>query len=157
MARNKLVLSVLLGSIFAVISSAQQHTGSSRELLKEWGKAQKAEVKNTERHHKQEMKELKATQVKQRQEWEKKEREQRHTYFAEHTKGPERRAYVQAFFLRREAFLKAQNEVTAEKIRENETRLGELHKEQSERSKKFKQALDEGKTPDQDLWPVVKK
>ncbi len=126
---------------------------NAKTLLKEFQRAQNSELKALEHRHKFELKELKASQSVRLKEWEKKEQEVRHKYFAEHSKGPERRAYIQDFIKRREAFRKMLAEEKIQRTKDQEARYSAIRQDQAARIKDFKKALEDGQNPGQHLWP----
>lgn len=126
---------------------------SSQQQVKELIRRQKAELKDLVHRNQAELAALKASQEVQRKEWEKKERESRHQYFAEHTHGPERRAYVKDFLSRREAFLKAQKDERTRRSQEQADQVKALQQDQAEKLKSFKEAVERGETPAENLWP----
>ncbi len=124
-----------------------------KTLLREFQKAQTSEVKAIEHRHKFELKELKASQALRLKDWEKKEQDARHQYFAVHNQGPERRAYIQDFIKRREAFRKSLTEEKSHHTQVQDARLTNVRQEQQKKFKEFKMALDQGKDPETHLWP----
>src|SRR5262245_31754182 len=77
------------------------HPDEGKKLLKEFQKAQKTQLKAADHRQDLELKELKNSQKARIREWETKEKELRHAFFKEHSKGPDRRTYIQDFLTRR--------------------------------------------------------
>ena len=69
-------------------------------------KAQRSEIRAAQHRHQFELKELKVSQDIREKEWKKTEADARHRFFETHTKGPDRRIYIQDFIQRREIFYK---------------------------------------------------
>ncbi len=128
-------------------------SNESKALLSEFTKAQRTEIKALEHRYKFEMRELKASQNARRREWEKKEQEARHHFFADHSQGRDRRAYVQDFIRRRELLTQMLTDERTQRIHDQEVRSAAVSEEQASRLKSFKQALDQGVRPPLDLWP----
>lgn len=128
--------------------------GDAKKLLKEFTKAQGLELAAFKRRQSSELKELKASQAARAKEWDKKEKEARHQFFASHSKGPERRAYIQDYKSRREIFLKIQSDELAQRVRNYGVHLQTLKSGQAERLRQFKSYLDRKEQPPSDLWPA---
>lgn len=122
-------------------------------LLDELVKAQRTELKALDHRHRLETQELKASQSHYLKEWDKREKEARHKFFAEHPKGAERRPYVIDFRKRGEELRKNQAIERGKKAENYDLYLKSIKKLQSENYKLFKKSLDEGKAPALDLWP----
>jgi hypothetical protein len=124
-----------------------------QDLLTEFNRAQRYEMKALNHRYKFENKELKISHENRRKEWERKEREARHKFFEEHPKGAERREYVANFIKRREEFQKTIKEELTQHTQEQERHLKDVQKTQAENLKTFRKELLEGKAPSGDLWP----
>ena len=77
----------------------------------------------------------------------------RHKFFSEHSLGPDRRAYVQDFFVRRKAFLQLLKDEELQRVHEQEVRLSSIRADQAQRSKEFQERLKRGERPSAGLWP----
>jgi len=126
----------------------------AKSLLRQYGKAQDNEMAALKHRQKAELKELKAAHKAQLGEWEAKERDARHKYFAEHKSGPDRRTYVQDYTRRREILLKIQSDDEDRRSQEQSVRLDSLKSDQSQRLKEFQDDLNQGVRPPVTLWPM---
>jgi acyl-CoA synthetase (NDP forming) len=120
--------------------------------LKQFNKAQDNEMAALKHRHKSEMKELRAAHKAQLNEWESKERQARHQFFANNKGGPERRTYVQDYLRRREVLLKIQSDDEDRRSQEQSVRVDSLKNDQSQRLKEFQDFLNRGERPPARLW-----
>ncbi|MFL5813336.1 MAG: hypothetical protein ACJ763_07135 [Bdellovibrionia bacterium] len=125
----------------------------AKTLLRQYSKAQDNEMAALKHRHKSEMKELRAAHKAQLNEWEGKERQARHKFFAEHKSGPDRRGYVQDYLRRREVLLKIQSDDEDRRTQEQSVRLDSLKNDQAQRLKEFQDFLNRGERPPAQLWP----
>lgn len=125
----------------------------AKSLLAEFQHAQSAELKALDHRNKLELKELKASQSARQKEWERHEKEERHKFFADHPRGPDRRAYIKDFLDRRRAFLQSLSDESKQRIQEQDVRLASLRSDQSEHLKEFKSSLAHNQRPPARLWP----
>lgn len=125
----------------------------ARSLLSAFKKAQATELKALEHRQKFDLKELKASHSARKKEWEAREKEARHTYFKENTKGKLRRVYVKEFIQRRKALLSIFGDERARRKNEHQVRRNAVVEEQRAKLKMFQNALDQGVEPRRDLWP----
>jgi hypothetical protein len=125
----------------------------SKSLLKQYGKALDNEMAALKHRQKAEMKELKAAHKAQLAEWEAKERQARHKFFADHKTGPERRAYIQDYAHRRDILLKLQSDDEDQRAHEQSVRLNALQSEQSQKLKEFQEYISHNERPPAQLWP----
>ncbi|MGK5086357.1 hypothetical protein WDW86_02270 [Bdellovibrionota bacterium FG-2] len=139
------------------LKPAALSTEEIQRLLREFQRAQIAEVRAFEHRQKFELRELKASQAARQREWEKKEREDRHKFFLDHTKGPERRAYITEFLDRRKMFMKILSDERASRGSELDVKLRSLKEEQQDRVREFRDFLDRRERPPVTLWPDVKR
>lgn len=123
-------------------------------LLREFQRAQASEIKAVEHRHKLELKELKSTHSIRQKEWERQEKEQRHKFFAEHPRGPDRRGYIKDFMERRRNFQQLLKDETASRANEQGVRVQAMKQDQVSRLKEFQAALAKGERPPQQLWPA---
>jgi hypothetical protein len=128
-------------------------SADGKKLLSEFDKAQASEVKALKRRQSQEIKELKYSQDARRREWERKEKEERHRFFAQHKKGAERRAYIKDFIERRNAFFQILSDEMTQRKQSQDARLKSIQAEQGEKKRDFQNCLDRGERPPQRLWP----
>ena len=126
----------------------------AKSLLKEYTRTLQNQLKAMEHRQKFEVNELKASQSARQKEWELKERDARHKYFAEHPKGPDRRAYVQDFLERRKAFLQILSDERIQRVREQQVRLQSAKEDSDIRLREFQEYLKRGEQPPSRLWPV---
>jgi hypothetical protein len=127
--------------------------GVGKRLLREFQAAQSSELKGMKHRHKLELKELKASQAARKKEWEKREKEARHKFFAENRRGPDRRAYITDFIERRRAFFQMLTDERNQRVHEQEVREKALKNDQAQRLKEFKEALARNEAPPTRLWP----
>ncbi|MBI2712728.1 MAG: hypothetical protein HYX41_07745 [Bdellovibrio sp.] len=142
--------------IFAALTMIQANALNGVEagsLMHQFIIAQKSEIKAFDHRKKFELKELKASQDRRLHEFEKTEKEARHKYFETHTKGEERRAYVQEFIKRRDAFRASLVDERTRKNSELETSLKSIKEDQAAKFKQFKTEVQKGDIPAKDLWP----
>jgi hypothetical protein len=125
----------------------------AKKLLPEFQRAQASELKALEHRHKLELKELKASQAARQKDWERQEKEARHRYFAEHTKGPDRRNYIKDFMERGRNFRQLLADERSQRTHEQDARLGSMKSDQAQRLKEFKEALGRNERPAARLWP----
>lgn len=125
----------------------------AKRLLPEFLRAQNSELKALEHRHKLELKELKASQSARQKDWERQEKDARHKYFAEHTRGPDRRSYIKDFMDRRRAFIQLLTDERTQRTREQEVRMNSQKSDQAQRLKEFKEALARNERPAARLWP----
>jgi hypothetical protein len=74
-------------------------------------------------------------------------------FFAEHTNGPDRRAYVQNFRARHGDFEQSLKDELKQKQLEQDARVSNLRTDQAMRFKLFKEAVGRGERPSVQLWP----
>lgn len=116
-------------------------------------RAQNSEIKALEHRHKLELKELKTTHKIHLQEWERNEKLDRHKYFEEHSKGPDRREYIQSFIKRREELFKKQADDYGQKVQEFKRQVQDEKHDHEQKLREFQKALSVGETPSSSLWP----
>ncbi len=122
-------------------------------LWREFVRAQATELRALDHRNRFERKELSSSQEAQRKEWEKKEREARHRFFAEHSRAPERREYVADFLKRRTIFRKQLVDESQRLSKQRDEQLKALKADQARKLKEFKQNIDNKVIPPEDLWP----
>jgi len=129
----------------------------AKNILKEFSKAQRTEMKAIDHRFKFEMKELLASHAARTREWETKEKNARHQFFQDHSRGPDRRGYIQDFIERRDAFYKRIAEEKAQRVHDQADRIAAVKQDQATKFKEFQKALEEsqasGKLPSMELWP----
>ncbi len=125
--------------------------------MREFQKAQLGEIRAFEHRQKFELRELKASQGARQREWEKKEREDRHKFFLDHIKGPDRRTYVGDFLERRKLFMKILSDERQSRGSELDIKLRSLKEEQLDRLREFRDYLDRRVRPPMTLWPEAKR
>jgi hypothetical protein len=123
-------------------------------VLKEYQRAQYSELKAVEHRQKLELKELKASHGARQKEWDRRETEARHKFFAEHTNGPDRRAYIQDFIERRKSFLQLLNDERTQRTHEQEVRYNSVKSDQNTHLREFQESLMRGERPPARLWPA---
>lgn len=124
-----------------------------KQLLREFQKAQASEYRAIDHRQKFELKELDASQTARRKEWERKERDARHLFFANNKKGPERRKYIQDFLERRKIFRQLLIDERAQRIHEQKVKLDGLRQDHETKLKEFKETIQNGARPPAALWP----
>lgn len=153
---KELFRNVFIVGIFAMLTVFQANALNGVEagsLLHQFISAQKSEVKALDHRRRFELKELKAAQDSKLLAFEKNEKEARHAFFEKHTKGSERRTYVQDFLKRREAFKAELLEERTKKLSEFDSSLKEIKEDQAVKFKAFRDLVQKGETPPKDLWP----
>lgn len=132
---------------------APLNDGQKKQLLRQFARANTAEIEALKHRNAMDLKELEASHRARAKEWEEKEKSARRKFFAEHTQGPDRRQYVKDMQARREAFQKILMDEKAQRLREYEVRIKSMQDDQFERKKEFKQFLSRGERPPSRLWP----
>jgi hypothetical protein len=122
-------------------------------LRVEFKRAQANELRALEHRHAFELKDLKASQNVRQKEWEKKETEARHKFFAENSKSPDRRTYVQDFIARRKTFRQILTDERNRRAQEQKVRQSSVKEDQIQRLKDFESHLQKGERPPSHLWP----
>jgi hypothetical protein len=125
----------------------------AKQLLKDFAKAQKLELKALAHRQSFELKELKASQKARESEWLEKEKAARHKFFAENAKGPARRAYIQDFRDRWKALRQIFGDERAQRAHEHEIRYKSVQEDQESRLKELQGYLERRERPPQRLWP----
>ena len=92
-------------------------------------KAQRSEFDAVVHRHAFELREIQASQGARRKEWESKEKAARHKFFAEHTAGPERRAFVKDFVERRKSFLAITSDERSKRVQDQDVRIKSMREE----------------------------
>lgn len=124
-----------------------------KTLLKQFKQAQGSELKALAHRHEFEMKELKASKNTRQREWERREKEARHQFFAEHLKGTERRTYISDYLKRYEALKKQFAEEKSQRDLEHKASWAALKQDQDRKFKEFKKYIEAQTVPPADLWP----
>lgn len=124
-------------------------SAESTRLIRDFKKTQKNELAAFDHRQKTEIKELKQAQAAQRKEWELREKEARHQFFKENSKGPDRRKYIGEFLSRRKSMVEEQKKAMALRIQEQETKRKELIEAQRARWEQFEEAIQRGERPSQ--------
>lgn len=124
-----------------------------KNMLTEFVRAQSSELKALDHRNKIETKELKISQAARQKEWEKHEEDARHRFFAAHTRGPERRAYIRDFLDRHRALIQSLSDDRNQRAHEQDIRYAALREDQQARLKEFKASLGRGERPQARLWP----
>ena len=127
-------------------------SGDAKQLLKEFRKSEGLQIRAMEHRHNLELKELKAAHAARQKEWYQREKDVRHKFFAEHTNGPDRRAFIKDFLERRKAFLKMISDEWSQRIRDQEVRFTSVKGDQAARLKEFQETLQRGEKPAARLW-----
>ena len=125
----------------------------ARTLFQAFVRAQRSEMQALEHRQRIELKELKASQAARKKDWETKEKEARHLFFKEHTKGPERRAYVKEFLERRRTLLALMADERSQRVHEYDVRRKAIQDDQRQKLKEFREVLGHGERPPETLWP----
>lgn len=135
-------------------ASATVNPDQARQLLRELQKAQSTELKALAHRNSLEMREIRASQAARTREWESKERDARHKFFAEHQRGPERRAYIQDFVERHKAFDQMLADERQRRAQEQDARLKAIKADQAAKLREFQSDLKKGLRPPATLWPA---
>lgn len=135
--------------------SSKFNSTELQRMSRDFTRAQKDEQLALEHQQQMERKELQSSQDQRVREWKKKEQEARHKYFAEHSVGAERRAYVKDFIDRRNSFLKMLADEKTQRVHEQDIHMNSLKEDQVVKRKEFEEHLKRGDTPPQTLWPTA--
>ncbi len=119
----------------------------------EFKRAQANELRALEHRHGLELRDLKASQAVRLKEWETKETDLRHKFFADNPKSPDRRTYVKEFIDRRKAFLQILFDERNRRTQEQKVRQTSVRDDQLQRLKEFEAYLQKGERPPTHLWP----
>ena len=122
-------------------------------MRREFAKAQKSQLKALDHRHQTETKELEASHKARLSEWQSKERIARREYFKSHTKGEEKRAYVEDFVARQQMFMNGMREERERRRAEQKARRTSLVDQQADSKKQFDEVLEKRERPSQVLWP----
>ena len=122
-------------------------------LLFEFEKAQKAELKLLEKQRRADLDRLKKENRQQLAAFDAQEVILRKAYFVEHTKGPERRAYMHDHFKRRGELEQIQTNTLAELARSYAERIQQLKSTHRGHLQSFLSALGQNLQPSPLLWP----
>ncbi len=128
-------------------------TTEAKSLIRELDRAQKSALMAMDHRHKLELDELDFAQKVRRQEWEAREREEKHKFFGANTDASRRKAHMEQFKQKREGFervLKDEREMRVKEFEEKKRFLGEKH---AQNRQVFETYLNEGKRPPEHLWP----
>ncbi len=126
----------------------------SRTLQKEFKKAQTSELAALKHRQDLELKELKSSQAARQKEFENHEKDARHDFFRDHTRGSDRRVYIKEFLDRRRVMLDLFKDETSRRKQEQEARRESVKHEQAQRLKDFEAALQRKERPSLALWPA---
>jgi hypothetical protein len=123
-----------------------------KPLLDKFKKELMDEEKNLDRDDRNSHKQFLVAQGKQLNEWRTEEKHARRSYFDEHLTGPDRRAYVQSYIVRKKDFdQKQQSDLAAFNLvlkeKHDTFKVRQLHRESA-----FQDAVNHNVRPDQSLW-----
>lgn len=123
-----------------------------KKVLKDFNRALQETKKKWDQTEKADWKKFKTDQKHNRDQWRKKERTERRTYFDAHLSGPDRRTYVQAYIQRKKEF-EIQEQEALKSFRQNWIQRQSSAKKQfkSEESR-LKQALATGQKLESGQW-----
>jgi hypothetical protein len=139
--------------VSSVAAAASLNDKDQKILLNQFVSAQKTAILALDHRQRFEFKALKESQRVQAKEWEKKERELRHQFFAAHPQGAMRREYVHTFIQRRDEFYRAQSAEKKRIVQEQEQKLKAVHQEHVMKLREFNHILKQGQKPTLELWP----
>jgi hypothetical protein len=125
----------------------------SKTLMNAFVRAQENEVKALRHRNASELSELKAAQKAKQNDWDNKERDARHKFFADHPKGPDRRAYIGDYMNRRKAFVQSLSDEKSQRLQNQDKSIKDLQEDQRQRLDEFKSYLLKGERPPAYLWP----
>ena len=126
----------------------------AKSLLKQFKKAQDAEMKGLEHRQKLELQELKASHSARQKDWDQREKESRHKFFGENREGPARRVFVKDFLERRKSMHSLLSQELQDRENELKVRRESLHSEHAEKRSQFEKLIALGKRPPTELWPL---
>jgi len=130
-----------------------QQTIDPTRYFQEFTRAQKSQMKALEHRHKLEYQQLKTSHKSKIAEWEAKEKESRHRFFAEHKYGPERRDYIRDFLNRRDLLKKELADEKLQRSKDYDKEAQDLRLDQERKMQEFKKSLEAGRLPARELWP----
>ncbi len=125
-----------------------------KQLLYEFTRAQSQDLAGLKKRQATEWKDLKAAQKARQADWDRKERDDRHKFFADHPAGPDRRAYIQDYLNRRRIFAQILSDEASQKSRDQSVRLSAVKEDQALKLKEFKEFLSHSQRPPTALWPA---
>ena len=123
------------------------------KLLQEFQKAQMTEVKAIEHRNRVELQEFRILQKGRLKDWEKEHTEERRKFFRDHSKGADKRQFVQDVMSKRDAFVQVQKTEYDVRTRELEGKVANLKKDQETKLKEFRDSIDKNERPSTKLWP----
>ena len=126
---------------------------ASGRQIREFIRAQKAELQDLDRKNKVELKELKVAQDTHRKNWLKAEQTARHEFFAANSNGAERRPYIKDFLKRKADLNGLFVDEKKQRVAEQEEKMKTLKQTQVVNLQKFTDAVEHGQEPSKDLWP----
>ena len=124
-----------------------------KQISGDFARAQKTELLAIEHQQSFEKSELTTAQRVYFKEWEKKEQDKRHEFFAAHPNGSDRRDYMKEFFTRRNELLKTQADERTHRLHEQDVHRTSLKEDQVVKAKEFEDYLSRGELPPKHLWP----
>jgi hypothetical protein len=134
-------------------SALPSHSYEPKQLLKEFVRAQASELKAIEHRQKLELAEMKSSHAARLKYWNQSEENDRHQFFKDHTRGEERREYIQGFKRRREDLLKLIVDERTKHVSDQLAELKKLKEDQAAKLKSLKDQIAKGEKPDESLWP----
>lgn len=123
-------------------------------LRKEFVQAQKGELAALKHRNSMDLKMLDSAQSAAFKEWWAKEQQKRRKYFADHSEGKDKRAYVQDLNARRKTFLQIQKDERTRRLQEQKSGLDAAQDTQTKNLKGFDDSLKVGQVPPAKLWPT---
>lgn len=126
----------------------------ARRLRSQFQKAQWSELGAFDHRKKFEIREMDQAHKARLKEFDTQETKLRHDYFREHTKGPEKRAYIKDFKSRQDILVKELKNQRAQKVTDYKSKREGLVSDQQEKQKEFEFDLGNLLRPRESLWPT---
>jgi hypothetical protein len=149
--RLLIALGILVLQVFAEprVYLEPKQRGSVEVLFKQ---TLNSETRKLKQQQDKELSELKKSNRQKRDEFDRNEKSARRQFFAEHTHGPDRRAYMKDLIERRKKFYSELKQDEKNKSDEFKQARVDLERHQKQRLQEFMKELKEGYKPSQDLW-----
>ncbi len=123
-----------------------------KKLSRQMKKSLSDETSAFDRQERSATKELVLSQSQHAKSWKEQEKRTRHQFFNDHTKGSERRQYVQDYQIRLKEFDKSLRDEAAKSKSDWKQKREALKQSQKDREAQFKTALDQNKRPDPSVF-----
>lgn len=143
---------VLLGGVVTQVRSQDSTAIEIRKFQKDFSQAMRKLKKEFSNQIQREMDHAAATRNSRKKDWTRREKNERHQFFKEHTAGAERREFIQSFLLRKKEFEASLKEDEQRFLHEIDVRKQSFREEMKRREKEFQGWISEKKRPPQELF-----